>query len=91
MQGIAKRLVNAAQIEAAKKMNIWYDDMKRLNKGERRVFHDDITVIVMYLDQHRQAKPSRFGNGNANSYDYTSVPTDISSFNSDASVAPREL
>lgn len=91
MQGIAKRLVRAALNEAAKKREMRYDDIKRIEKGVRRHFHDDITVIVLYLDQHRRAKQSRSdgnGNGNGSSYDYTSAPVDIFSFNSDESEAP---
>ena len=67
---------------AAKKREMRYDDMKMIEKGTRRHFHDDITVIVTYLDQHRQGKPSRSDGG---SYDYTSAPVDIFSFNSDES------
>ncbi|MQL89933.1 hypothetical protein Taro_022526 [Colocasia esculenta] len=51
--GIAKRLVRAALNEAAKKREMRYDDIKRIERGIRRHFHDDITVVVIYLDQHR--------------------------------------
>lgn len=82
-------MVRAALNEAAKKREMRYDDIKRIEKGVRRHFHDDITVIVLYLDQHRRAKQSRSdGNGNGSSYDYTSAPVDIFSFNSDESEAP---
>lgn len=27
-----------------------YDDLKKVGKGVRRFFHDDITVVVIYLD-----------------------------------------
>lgn len=49
-QGIAKRLVKTALKEAAKKREIMYDDLKKIDKGSRRLFHDDITVIVIFID-----------------------------------------
>ncbi|KAG2291034.1 hypothetical protein Bca4012_054742 [Brassica carinata] len=52
--GIAKRLVKVALQEAAKKREMRYSDLKKIERGVRRHFHDDITVIVVYLD----AKPS---------------------------------
>ncbi|KAL0911500.1 hypothetical protein M5K25_019647 [Dendrobium thyrsiflorum] len=48
--GIAKRLVRAALNEAAKKRNMSYGNLKGIPKGNRREIHDDITVIVIYLD-----------------------------------------
>lgn len=48
--GSARRLVKAALLEAAKKREMRYSDLKRIDKGIRRHFHDDITVIVIYLD-----------------------------------------
>ncbi|KAL6013184.1 hypothetical protein ACLOJK_003676 [Asimina triloba] len=77
--GIAKRLVRAALNEAAKKREMRYDDIKRIEKGIRRHFHDDITVIVIYLDHHNGT--SRFkGNDNV---DCTRAPVDIFSYNAD--------
>ncbi|KAL6633762.1 hypothetical protein ACP70R_026433 [Stipagrostis hirtigluma subsp. patula] len=55
--GIAKRLVRAALKQAARKREMRYDDLKKVEKGVRRFFHDDITVVVIYIDhgllQHR--------------------------------------
>lgn len=48
--GIAKRLIRAALQEAAKKREMRYSDLKRIEKKVRRFFHDDITVVVVYLD-----------------------------------------
>lgn len=28
-----------------------YDDLKKVDKGIRRFFHDDITVVVIFIDQ----------------------------------------
>lgn len=33
-----------------------YDDLKKLEKGIRRFFHDDITVVVIFLDHELQGK-----------------------------------
>ncbi|XP_071721076.1 probable protein phosphatase 2C 42 [Rutidosis leptorrhynchoides] len=48
--GIAKRLVKAALHEAAKKREMRYSDLRKIDKRVRRHFHDDITVIVLYLN-----------------------------------------
>ncbi|WOL00680.1 hypothetical protein Cni_G09393 [Canna indica] len=48
--GIARRLVKAALQEAAKKREMRYDDLKEIDRSVRRHFHDDITVIVLFLD-----------------------------------------
>ncbi|XP_022935103.1 probable protein phosphatase 2C 68 [Cucurbita moschata] len=54
--GIAKRLVKAALTEAARKREMRYDDLKKLEKGTRRFFHDDITVVVIFLDHEFEGK-----------------------------------
>lgn len=48
--GIAKKLVKTALCQAAKKREMRYSDLKKIGRGVRRHFHDDITVIVLYLD-----------------------------------------
>ncbi|KAK6916742.1 PPM-type phosphatase-like domain [Dillenia turbinata] len=48
--GSARRLVKAALQEAAKKREMRYSDLKKIDRGVRRHFHDDITVIVVFLD-----------------------------------------
>ncbi|GMJ03045.1 D-CLADE TYPE 2C PROTEIN PHOSPHATASE 3 [Hibiscus trionum] len=50
--GIARRLVKAALKEAAKKREMRYSDLNKIDRGVRRHFHDDITVIVVFLDSH---------------------------------------
>lgn len=50
LQGIARRLIKAALKEAAKKREMRYSDLKKIERGVRRHFHDDITVVVLYLD-----------------------------------------
>jgi pyruvate dehydrogenase phosphatase len=49
-QGCARKLIRAALQEAAKKREMRYSDLKKIDRGIRRHFHDDITVIVVFLD-----------------------------------------
>ncbi|KAF9598438.1 hypothetical protein IFM89_027871 [Coptis chinensis] len=56
--GIARRLVKAALHEAAKKREMRYTDLKKIDRGVRRHFHDDITVIVLFLDSNLVSKSS---------------------------------
>ncbi|XAR73734.1 Phosphoprotein phosphatase [Bertholletia excelsa] len=49
-RGSARRLVKAAMQEAAKKREMRYSDLKKIERGVRRHFHDDITVVVVFLD-----------------------------------------
>nr|XP_043610872.1 probable protein phosphatase 2C 38 [Erigeron canadensis] len=48
--GIARRLVKAALHVAARKREMRYSDLKKIERGVRRHFHDDITVVVVFLD-----------------------------------------
>ncbi|KAF8097187.1 hypothetical protein N665_0293s0037 [Sinapis alba] len=48
--GIARRLVRRAMNIAAKKREMRYDDLKKVERGVRRFFHDDITVVVIFID-----------------------------------------
>ncbi|KAJ0976419.1 hypothetical protein J5N97_018384 [Dioscorea zingiberensis] len=48
--GIARRLVKAALREAARKREMRYSDLKSIDRKVRRHFHDDITVIVVFLN-----------------------------------------
>ena len=36
--------------EAARKREMRYSDLKKIERGIRRHFHDDITVVVVFLD-----------------------------------------
>ncbi|XWS62981.1 hypothetical protein CRYUN_Cryun06bG0057400 [Craigia yunnanensis] len=78
--GIAKRLVMAALQEVAKKREMRHAEIKKIEKGIRRHFHDDITVIVIYLDQHRDSRNNRI---KQNAMGCTTAPVDIYSFNAD--------
>ncbi|GFZ11475.1 protein phosphatase 2C family protein [Actinidia rufa] len=48
--GSAKRLVKAALQEAARKREMRYSDLRKIDKKVRRHFHDDITVFVLFLN-----------------------------------------
>ncbi|CAN6898001.1 unnamed protein product [Brassica oleracea var. botrytis] len=47
--GVARRLLKAALQAAAKKREMRYSDLEKIERGIRRHFHDDITVIVVFL------------------------------------------
>lgn len=78
-------MVRAALDEAAKKREMRYNDLKRIEKGIRRHFHDDITVIVIYLDHHRQGLSTKL---KRDAIDYTNAPIDIFTHNSDRTDQP---
>ncbi|KAL5155318.1 putative protein phosphatase 2C 38 [Glycine soja] len=48
--GIARRLVRAALRVAARKREMRVSDLQKIEQGVRRHFHDDITVIVVFLN-----------------------------------------
>ncbi|KAI3776733.1 hypothetical protein L1987_46522 [Smallanthus sonchifolius] len=50
--GIARELVKVAVVEAAKKREMRYADLEKVDRGVRRHFHDDISVIVLFLNCH---------------------------------------
>ncbi|KAG0462329.1 hypothetical protein HPP92_020805 [Vanilla planifolia] len=59
--GIARRLIKAAVKEAAKKREMRYSDLKKIERGIRRHFHDDISVVVVYFDPIQMSKNSYLG------------------------------
>ncbi|KAI7724905.1 hypothetical protein M8C21_014088 [Ambrosia artemisiifolia] len=58
--GSAKRLVKNALRSAAKKREMRYSDLKKIDRGVRRHFHDDITVVVLFLDSNLVSRGSSF-------------------------------
>eukprot|EP00256_Glycine_max_P051535 XP_014617577.1 probable protein phosphatase 2C 43 isoform X2 [Glycine max] len=54
--GIARRLLKAALNEAARKREMRYKDLQKIGKGIRRFFHDDITVVVVFIDHELRGK-----------------------------------
>ncbi|KAH7306334.1 hypothetical protein KP509_22G007100 [Ceratopteris richardii] len=83
--GIARRLVRAALRAAARKREMSYADLRKIEPGVRRYFHDDITVVVVYLDQNSmnaagsilEKRPRKV------SLDSVNAPSDIFSQTSD--------
>ncbi|XP_019198841.1 PREDICTED: probable protein phosphatase 2C 38 [Ipomoea nil] len=59
--GVARKLIKAALHEAAKKREMRYADLKKIDRGVRRHFHDDITVIVLFLDSNLISRGSSSG------------------------------
>lgn len=56
--GSARKLVKAALQEAAKKREMRYSDLKKIERGVRRHFHDDITVIIVFLESNLISRAS---------------------------------
>ncbi|CAN1304498.1 Probable protein phosphatase 2C 38 [Linum perenne] len=54
--GIAKRLLKSALHEAAKKREMRYADLKKIDAGVRRHFHDDITIVIVFIDYQLVSK-----------------------------------
>jgi pyruvate dehydrogenase phosphatase len=50
--------VKTAMQEAAKKREMRYSDLNKIDRGVRRHFHDDITVIVIFLDSNLISRAS---------------------------------
>ncbi|GAB4849035.1 hypothetical protein Ancab_003847 [Ancistrocladus abbreviatus] len=76
--GIAKRLARAALEEAARKFGLTYEDMGKIEKGLRRHFHDDITVVVVYLDN--ASCPANGRRKDHCGIDFCNTPVDVISF-----------
>lgn len=74
-KGVAMRLVRAAQLEAARKKDVKYDKIRTIEKGDRRRIHDDITVVVLFLDKCRGAARS-----GPEDIDGTYAPLDVFSY-----------
>ncbi|OEL21024.1 putative protein phosphatase 2C 29 [Dichanthelium oligosanthes] len=70
-KGVAMRLVRAAQLEAARKKEVKYEKIRTIEKGQRRHFHDDITVVVLFLDKCRSGPED---------IDGTYAPVDVFSY-----------
>lgn len=54
-----------------------YDDLKKLEKGIRRFFHDDITVVVIFLDHELQGKKVRVPELSVRGFSDTVGPSNI--------------
>lgn len=69
--------MRAALQEAARKREIGYEDIRKIKKGTRRHFHDDITVIVVFLDGTSKGSRAK----HQDHFNRTSAPVDIYSHN----------
>lgn len=49
-QGIARRLVVSALEKAGRTRQMPYNEIKKLDQGVRRHVHDDITIVVIFID-----------------------------------------
>ncbi|CAM0908724.1 unnamed protein product [Alopecurus aequalis] len=58
--GSARRLIKSALLGAAKKREMRYSDLKKIDRGVRRHFHDDITVIILFLDSSLVSRASTY-------------------------------
>jgi pyruvate dehydrogenase phosphatase len=82
-KGVAMRLVRAAQLEAARKKDMKYESIAAIEKGRRRRFHDDITVVVLFLDNRPSCAPAQSSGVAADEIDGTYAPVDVFSLSSD--------
>lgn len=49
-QGIARRLLVSALEKAGRTRQMPYNEIKKLDQGVRRHVHDDITIVVIFID-----------------------------------------
>ncbi|CAN0927633.1 Probable protein phosphatase 2C 68 [Linum grandiflorum] len=54
--GIARRLVEVALNRASRKGNMTYSQLKNVEICKRRSYHDDITVVVVFLDNESESE-----------------------------------
>ncbi|XP_043693414.1 probable protein phosphatase 2C 25 [Telopea speciosissima] len=76
--GIARRLIRTALDEAAKKREVRYEDLKNVEKGIRRFFHDDITVVVIFIDHELLGKNTSVPELSVRGFIDTVLPSDFS-------------
>lgn len=81
--GIARKLVRAALQRAAKKREMRYADLRKIEPGVRRYFHDDISVVVVYLDQSLMSMAGSSPSQRARRFSMDSVNAPLDIFSSD--------
>eukprot|EP00249_Psilotum_nudum_P018352 c26762_g3_i1 orf=392-1549(+) len=74
--GIAKRLVEVALQAAARRRELRYSDLEKIECGSRRCFHDDISVVVIYLD-HDLIHINGQGSPHRTRSDFVNSPVDV--------------
>lgn len=75
--------MRAALKETAKKREMRYDELRKIEKGTRRNYHDDITVVVVYFDHRKRSPSSRSSKFKQNSVGCTTESFDIFSLGAD--------
>ncbi|KAL9273424.1 putative protein phosphatase 2C 78, partial [Drosera capensis] len=78
--GIPKRLIRAAIDEAARKRGMTYEDMSKIDIVMRRLFDDDISVIVLYLDHSIGGR--YIGSKDYSHFSYSMTPSQLFSYDS---------
>ncbi|KAF0926878.1 hypothetical protein E2562_027732 [Oryza meyeriana var. granulata] len=78
-RGVAERLVQAALEEAARKREVRLGDLRRIERGVRRHFHEDIAAVVVFLDLDDGRRARRRGKV-VDSSSCSNTPPDVYSF-----------
>ncbi|CAI5523393.1 unnamed protein product [Closterium sp. Naga37s-1] len=55
---VARQLIRTALQRAAEKTEMLYNDLLRMPSGQRRDYHDDISVVVFFLDHDAMRRSS---------------------------------
>ncbi|CAI5946804.1 unnamed protein product [Closterium sp. NIES-65] len=55
---VARQLIRTALQRAAEKTEMLYNDLLRMPSGQRRDYHDDISVVVFFLDHDAMQRSS---------------------------------
>ncbi|KAL6133844.1 hypothetical protein ACLB2K_066077 [Fragaria x ananassa] len=79
-EGIANRLLKLCMSEAGRKVNRTYDDLKKVEKGERRCYHDDITIVVIFIDHDSLGKTQPVPEVSVRGFNDTAAPSKFSIF-----------
>jgi pyruvate dehydrogenase phosphatase len=58
VKGAANVLIREVLERAARKKELRYKQMRRMRPNERRYFHDDISVVILFFDNLEEAAPS---------------------------------
>ncbi|KAL1542489.1 [pyruvate dehydrogenase (acetyl-transferring)]-phosphatase [Salvia divinorum] len=66
-RGIAEKLVKAALKALAKARNMKYKELRKIQIENRRNFHDDITVVVLFLDSKLISRSSTTASSSSSS------------------------
>ncbi|GJP41194.1 hypothetical protein CLOM_g870 [Closterium sp. NIES-68] len=56
---VARQLIRTALQRAAEKTEMPYNDLLRMPSGQRRDYHDDISVVVFFLDHDAMRRSTR--------------------------------